>query len=82
MTLYILYMDQPFDSDGSVCKKNICSTVSHIHINIILPYPRKRGPMGGAPYIGPRLGDGPIFEVSVSRLYAKERPGKLPMLAS
>ena len=28
--------------------------------------------MGGAPYIGPRLGDGPIFEVSVSRLYAKE----------
>ena len=33
--------------------------------------------MGGAPYIGPRLGDGPIFEVSVSRLYSKERPGKL-----
>ena len=33
--------------------------------------------MGGAPYIGPRLGDGPIFEVSVSQLYAKERPGKL-----
>ena len=38
--------------------------------------------MGGAPYIGPRLGDGPIFEVSVSRLYAKERPGKLSTLAS
>ena len=38
--------------------------------------------MGGtsAPYIGPRLGDGPIFEVSVSRL--KERPGKLPALVS
>ena len=36
--------------------------------------------MGGAPYIGPRLGDGPIFEVhvSLSQLYAKERPGKLP----
>ena len=49
---------------------------------IILPYPRERGPMGGAPYIGPRLGDGPIFEVSVSHLYAKERPGKLPTLAS
>ena len=47
-----------------------------------LPDPRKRGPMGGAPYIGPRLGDGPIFEVSVSRLDAKERPGKLPMLSS
>ena len=30
--------------------------------------------MGGAPYIGPRLVDGPIFEVSVSRLYLKERP--------
>ena len=40
--------------------------------------------MGGIPYIGPRLGDGPVFEVSVSHLhvYAKERPGKLPMLAS
>ena len=38
--------------------------------------------MGGAPYIGPRLGDGPIFEVSVSRLYAKERPGKLPTVVS
>ena len=37
-----------------------------------------RGPMGGAPYIGPKLGGGPIFEVSVSRLYSKERPGKLP----
>ena len=36
--------------------------------------------MGGAPYIGPRLGGGPIFEVSVSHLYAKERPGKLPTL--
>ena len=38
--------------------------------------------MGGAPYIRPRLGDGAIFEVSVSHLYVKERPGKLPMLAS
>ena len=46
-----------------------------------LPYPRERGPMGGAPYIGPRLGDGPMFDVSVSRLYAKERQGKLPTLA-
>ena len=50
---------------------------------ILVPYPRKRGPMGGAPYIGPRLGDGPIFEVSVSRLYTKRVPtGKLPTLAS
>ena len=32
--------------------------------------------MGGAPYIGPRLGDGPIFVVSVSHLDVKERPGK------
>ena len=49
----------------------------------IIPYLRERGPMGDAPYIGPRLGDGPIFEVSVSHLYAKERPGKkLPVLAS
>ena len=48
----------------------------------LLPYPCERGPMGGAPYIGPRLGDGPIFKVSVSRLYVKERPGKLSTLAS
>ena len=25
---------------------------------IIIPYPRERGPMGGALFIGPRLGDG------------------------
>ena len=49
---------------------------------LVLPYPRERGPMGGAPYIGPRFGGGPIFEVSVSHFYAKERPGKLPTLAS
>ena len=38
-------------------------------ISIILPYPLERGPMGGAPHIGPRLGDGPIFEVSVSHMW-------------
>ena len=32
--------------------------------------------MGSTPYIGPRLGDGPIFVVSVSHLDAKEHPGK------
>ena len=46
------------------------------HENLV-PYPRKRGPMGGAPYFGPRLGDGPIFDVSVSRLYAKKHPGNV-----
>ena len=56
----------------------IAGRESELHI----PYPRERGPMGGAPYIGPKLGDGPIFEVSASRLYSKERPGKLPTLAS
>ena len=31
--------------------------------------------MGGAPYVGPRLGGGPIFKGSVSpHLDAKERP--------
>ena len=45
---------------------------------IVLLYLRESGPMGSAPYIGPRLGGGPVFEVSVSHLYAKERPGKLP----
>ena len=49
---------------------------------MLLPYLRERGPMGGAPYIGPRLGDGPIFELSVLHLDAKERPGKLPTLSS
>ena len=43
-----------------------------------VPYLRKKGPMGGAPYIGSRLGDGLIFAVSLSQLHAKERPGKLP----
>ena len=38
--------------------------------------------MGGTPYIGPRLGDGPIIEVSVSRVDVKERPGKLPVGSS
>ena len=51
-----------------------------MHGNI--PYPCERRHMGGAPCIGPRVGDVPIFEVSVSRLDAKERPGKLPMLSS
>ena len=49
---------------------------------VIILYRRERGPMGSAPYIGPRLGDGPIFEASVSHLDTKERPGKLPMLSS
>ena len=47
-----------------------------------VPYPRERGLMGNTTYIGPRLGGGPIFEVSVSCLYTKERPGQLPTLAS
>ena len=65
-----------------------CNTMDpidqHLQItkNLQAPYSRERGPMGGAPYIGPRLGDGPIFEVSMSRLDTKEHPGKLPTLAS
>ena len=43
-------------------------------IIIMIPYLREKGPMGGAPDIGSRLGDGPIFEVSLSQLDAKERP--------
>ena len=56
------------------CKNKLAS----LHV----PYPRESGPMGGAPYIGPRLGDGSIFEVSILHLYAKECPGKLLTLAS
>ena len=58
-----------------VIKENKCPTK-------YIPYPCERGPIGGAPYIGPRLGDEPIFEVSVLHLVAKERPGKLPTLSS
>ena len=58
---------------------HVCNILQY---EIILPYPRERGPMGGVPYIGPRLGGGPIFEVSVAHLDAKERPGKLPTLSS
>ncbi len=42
-------------------------------------YLRKKGPIGSAYYIGPRLGDGPTFKVSVLQLDTKECPGKLPM---
>ena len=66
-------------------KDQVPGNTKHRHeymATIVLPYPRERGPMGGAPYIGPRLGDGPIFEVSVLHLDAKERPGKLPTLSS
>ena len=40
-------------------------------------YCREKGPMGGTPCIGSRLGDGPIFDVLVSQLDVKECPGKL-----
>ena len=50
-------------------------TIAHIKIdNNKLAYPRERGPMGGASYIWPRLGDGPIFEVSVSHLVRERAP--------
>jgi hypothetical protein len=48
--------------------------VSQLHIL----YPCEEGPMGGAPYIGPKRGGGPIFQVSVSQLDTNEHPGKLP----
>ena len=52
------------------------------HAYTVHAYLREKGPMGGAPYIGSRLGDGPIFEVSLSQLDAKERPGKLSTQSS
>ena len=61
---------------------HVCDNCKSVHVL----YPREIGPMGGAPYIGPRLVDGlifyVIFEVSVSHLYAKECPGKLSTLSS
>ena len=47
-----------------------------VYIYLYVPYPREKGPMGGVPYIGPRLEGGPIFEISLSQLHAKERPDK------
>ena len=47
---------------------------SNMYLNI-----REKGPMGGALHIGGGGGGGLlIFEVSLSQLDAKERPGKLP----
>ena len=54
-----------------------CTCTQHVHSKYILPYPRERGPMGGAPYIRPRLGDGPIFEVQcISIAFIRERVPK------
>jgi hypothetical protein len=61
--------DQSGRNWGPVCWYSLC---------IIIPYPREKGPMCGAPYIGSKLGSGPIFQVSVSQLDAKEHPGKVP----
>ena len=75
-----LTVDSIFLHDSDICGHHISKDIWTPHTCTLAK--EKRGPMGGAPYTGPRLGDGPIFEVSVSRLYAKECPGKLPMLAS
>ena len=60
----------------------IRTSIICMSLRLIVPYLHERGPMGGKPYIGPRLGDGPIFEVSVSQLDTKECPGKLSMGSS
>ena len=74
MNLIVQYSFQ--NSDRLGCGRHA------IYCRLAIPYLHEKGPMGGAPYIGPRLGDGPIFEVSVSQIHnidAKERPGKLTM---
>ena len=58
--------------------ENQCVIIRYEFTIICIPYLHEKRPMGGAPYIGPTLGDGPIFEVPLSQLDAKERPGKLP----
>lgn len=40
----------------------------------MVPYLREKEPVGGAPYIGPRLGGRPKLEVSVSQLDARQAP--------
>ena len=58
------------------------AVLSHRRRLMHILYLREKGPMGDAPYIGFGLGDGPIFEVSLSQLDMKEHPGKLPMRSS
>ena len=38
---------------------------------MIIPYPRERGPIGGAPYIGARLGGADIRGISIA--FIRER---------
>ena len=47
-----------------------------------IPYPREREPMGGAPYINNYWAKIGGWADIRGHLYAKERPGKLPTLAS
>jgi hypothetical protein len=51
-------------------------------LHVYIPYLCEKGPMAGAPYIGPRLGGGLIFVVSLAHFDAKEHPGKLPTRSS
>ena len=58
-----------------------CIVAAHT-VGMYVLYLREKGPMDGAPYIESRLGDRPIFEVSLSQLDTKERPGRLPTQSS
>ena len=53
-----------------------------LYLPLYILYLHEKRTMGGAPYIGSRLGDGLIFEVSLLQLDVKEHPGKLPMRSS
>jgi hypothetical protein len=64
-------------AEPSICFMDLILWWLHFS-SLLVPYPREKGHMGGALYIGPKLGSGPIFQVSMLELDSKERPGKVP----
>ena len=82
--LVIISMFCPWGGGGGHLQGflNIILASKHVLRILKLPYPCEKGPMSGGPNIGPRLVDGPIFEVSVLQLDPKECTGKLPMGSS
>ena len=48
----------------------------HVYVSCGITIPSRKRAHGQCTYIGPRLGEGLIFKVSVSQLDTKEHPGK------
>ena len=59
--IYQNYIPVINQSDYSICYNHDLTTCTHDYI----PSSREKGPMGGAPYLGLKLGGGPTFELSI-----------------